>query len=90
MSTLLKSIRSVAQSQVRGKFMLSLMAVLAWLAAVAIAILSESLVIPYGEFLMYGLIAIAAVLATFSMPKPNHTIKNNTQNEHDIPHISNH
>ncbi len=68
MTTLLNSISILLHSSNRRRFILSMIAVALWLAAVTLTFLSASISLLYGDLSITALLAVSSLLAIFSIP----------------------
>lgn len=69
MTQLLESFHALFNSNNRTKFIFSLLAVFLWLGAIGMTMLSDSLVIYHGDYLITALLAFSALFAILSVPR---------------------
>lgn len=69
MTTLLESFQALLISDNRYKFAFSIIALLLWFAAIGLTMISGSISIMHGDYLITALLAISALLAINSVPR---------------------
>lgn len=89
MSSLLESLQLVVHSDNRVRFFYSVFAVVFWILAIALTLLSGHFAIPFGDLVVTALLAISALLAIASVPRRQSESGNkleDTGNEHLVNH----
>lgn len=89
MTSLLESVQALFLSHNRRRFIFSIIAVFIWIMAIALTILSGSFAIPFGDYIITGLLAFSALMAMISTPRIPSTASSEDF-EQDTGHPANH
>ena len=88
MSSFNEFLQSLTDPKQKRAFFFSLLAVLFWLVAISVALLSNSLHLEQAALAVYACLALAVLFSLISMPKPNsHQL---TSESHEHQHLQHH
>jgi hypothetical protein len=88
MSSFNEFLQSLTDPKQKRAFFFSLLAVLFWLVAISLALLSNSLHLEEARLAVYGCLALAVLFSLISMPKP--ALHHLVDEAHEHQHLQHH